>query len=127
MVGVLQLLESLTFAMLMHGFGTILAQGQVPKSTWILCCLVEICPCRLTFQVLVGEKFSCGYLVKMQSLMAFAVMCALGIQLGKYKNELRVLIDALENVGTTGEVKVAEWIRGLALSWTDKYNKQCLS
>ena len=49
------------------------------------------------------------------------------IQLENYKNELRVVIDALENVGTKGEVKVAEWIRGSALSWTEKYNKQYLS
>ena len=40
-----------------------------------------------------------------------------------YKNELQVLIDALESVGTKGEAKVAEWIRGSALKWTEKHDK----
>ena len=48
-------------------------------------------------------------------------------QLVNYKNELRVLFDALQNVGSKGEVKIAEWIRGSAITWTDKYNKQCYS
>ena len=34
---------------------------------------------------------------------------------------------ALETVGSKGEVKVAEWIRGSALSWTEKHDKNSLS
>ena len=32
--------------------------------------------------------------------------------------ELKVLIDALDEVGRKGEVKGAEWTRGSKLSWT---------
>lgn len=44
-----------------------------------------------------------------------------------FKEELKVLINALETVGSKGEVKVAEWIRGSALSWTEKHDKSSLS
>ena len=44
-----------------------------------------------------------------------------------HKEELKVLIDALRNVGCKGEVKIAEWIRGSKLQWTDAYDKKCLS
>ena len=41
-----------------------------------------------------------------------------------YKKEL---ITALETVGSKGEVKVAEWIRGSASSWTERQGKNSLS
>ena len=41
--------------------------------------------------------------------------------------ELQVLIDALNHVGCKGEVKVAEWIRGSKLSWTDAFDKKAMS
>ena len=44
-----------------------------------------------------------------------------------YKEELEILIDALNHVGCKGEVKVAEWIRGSNIAWTNAYNKKCLS
>ena len=39
------------------------------------------------------------------------------------RQELAVPIDALDQVGCRGEVKVSEWIRGSKLSWTDEFNK----
>ena len=47
--------------------------------------------------------------------------------LKNYKPELIVLIDALEQIGCKGELKIAEWIRGSKISWTDSYNKHSLS
>ena len=44
-----------------------------------------------------------------------------------FKEELRILIDALSNIGCKGEVKIAEWIRGSNVSWTNACNKNCLS
>ena len=44
-----------------------------------------------------------------------------------YKKELKILLDALECIGLKGEVKVGEWIRGSAISWTNQYNKESLS
>ena len=43
------------------------------------------------------------------------------------RRELAVLIDALNQVGCEGEVKVAEWIRGSKISWTDENNKKFMS
>ena len=43
------------------------------------------------------------------------------------RQELAVLIDALDQVGCRGEVKVSEWIRGSKLSWTDEFNKKAMS
>ena len=44
-----------------------------------------------------------------------------------YKEELKILIDALSQVGCKGELKIAEWVRGSSISWTNAYNKNCLS
>ena len=44
-----------------------------------------------------------------------------------HKEELKILLDALNNIGCKGEVKIAEWIRGSKLQWTDAFNKNCLS
>ncbi len=41
--------------------------------------------------------------------------------------ELAVLVDALDQVGCRGEVKVSEWIRGSKLSWTDDFDKNAMS
>ena len=43
------------------------------------------------------------------------------------KEELAVLIDALDKVGCKGEVKDTEWIRGSQISWTNAYDKSTLS
>ena len=45
----------------------------------------------------------------------------------RYKKELNMLITALETGGSKGEVKVAEWIRDSALSWTERHDKNSLS
>lgn len=49
------------------------------------------------------------------------------VQLHDLKKELRVLIDALNQVGCKGEVKVSEWIRGSNLTWTNDHNKSAFS
>ena len=43
-----------------------------------------------------------------------------------FKEELKVLIDAVDHLGGMGEVKVAEWIRGSKIVWTNASNKKCL-
>lgn len=49
------------------------------------------------------------------------------ISYANFKDELAVLIDALKVVGSKGEYKIAEWIRGSKIPWTNAYNKKCLS
>ena len=44
-----------------------------------------------------------------------------------FNEELKILVDALQQVGKKGEAKVAEWIRGSAVSWTNAYNKNSYS
>ena len=44
-----------------------------------------------------------------------------------YKEELEILIDAMNHVGGKGEVKLEEWIRGSNVAWTDAHNKDCPS
>ena len=44
-----------------------------------------------------------------------------------FNDELKILVDALNQVGAKGEVKIAEWIRGSSVSWTNAYNKKALS
>ncbi len=44
-----------------------------------------------------------------------------------FKEELKILIDALDQVGCKGELKVSEWIRGSKIPWTEKFNKNCVS
>ena len=41
-----------------------------------------------------------------------------------FKEELKVLIDAVDHLGDMGEVKVAEWIRGSKIAWTNAWNKK---
>ena len=43
------------------------------------------------------------------------------------KKELAVAIDALNELGSRGEVKVTEWIRGSKLVWTNDFNKKAMS
>lgn len=40
---------------------------------------------------------------------------------------LKVLHDAINVIGEKGEVKLAQWIRGSTLAWTNAYNKACMS
>lgn len=51
-------------------------------------------------------------------------VCKSTSNVSDHKLELKVLINALEEVGCKGEVKVAEWIRGSNISWTNAHNKQ---
>ena len=44
-----------------------------------------------------------------------------------FTEELKTLYNAIETIGSKGEVKIAQWVRGSTLSWTDKYNKQSMS
>ena len=44
-----------------------------------------------------------------------------------HKEELKILMNALDELGCKGEVKVAEWIRGSKVSWTNAHNKQAFS
>lgn len=44
-----------------------------------------------------------------------------------HKQELKILIDAMDIIGSKGEVKIAEWIRGSNITWTDMHNKKALS
>ena len=39
-------------------------------------------------------------------------------------SELSILHNAIELVGQKGEVKLAQWIRGSSLAWTDAYDKK---
>jgi len=48
-------------------------------------------------------------------------------QLADCKEELKILDDALRQVGSKGEVKISEWIRGSKVSWTNEFNKSALS
>ena len=41
--------------------------------------------------------------------------------------KLKVLVDALHQVGMKGEVKVAEWIRDPSISWTNAHYKKVFS
>ena len=43
------------------------------------------------------------------------------------KEELSIVIDAIDTIGTKGEVKIAQWIRGSTLQWTSDYNKAASS
>ena len=43
------------------------------------------------------------------------------------RKELKILIDALDKVGWKGTVKIAEWIRGSKISWTDAFDKSSIS
>ena len=44
-----------------------------------------------------------------------------------FNEELKILVDTLRQIGKKGEVKVAEWIRGSSVKWTNAYNKQAFS
>ena len=41
--------------------------------------------------------------------------------------ELRILVDAITVVGSKGEVKIVQWIRGSSLQWSSEYDKTTLS
>ena len=43
------------------------------------------------------------------------------------KEELKILDDALKQVGSKGEVKIYEWVRGSKVSWTNEFDKSALS
>ena len=42
------------------------------------------------------------------------------------KEELKVLIDALDKLGCKGEVKISEWMRGSKVSWKDAFDKSSI-
>ena len=43
------------------------------------------------------------------------------------KRELAIVVDALDQLGSRGEVKVTEWIRGSKLAWTNEFDKTVMS
>ena len=43
------------------------------------------------------------------------------------KNELAIVINALDQLGSRGEVKIAEWIGGSKLAWTNEFDKSVMS
>ena len=43
------------------------------------------------------------------------------------KRELAVLVNAIDTIGEKGEVKLAQWIRGTSLQWTNDFDKTSMS
>lgn len=43
------------------------------------------------------------------------------------KKELEILYNAIENLGSKGEVKITQWIRGSTLAWTNQHDKSSMS
>ena len=41
--------------------------------------------------------------------------------------ELEILYDAVQTLGSKGELKITQWIRGSGLAWTNAYKKSCMS
>ena len=41
--------------------------------------------------------------------------------------ELEILYDAVRTLGSKGELKITQWIRGSGLAWTNAYDKSCMS
>ena len=54
-------------------------------------------------------------------------VCKMNLPLVNLKEELRTLVDAITVVGSKGEVKIVQWIRGSSLQWTSEYDKTVLS
>ena len=56
-------------------------------------------------------------------------VCSLNQQqtMQSFNEEIKILGDALHQIGQKGELKVAEWIRGSTVSWTNAYNKKAHS
>ena len=50
-------------------------------------------------------------------------VCKMNPQLVDMTEELRILVDAINVVGSKGEVKIVQWIRGSSLQWTSEYDK----
>ena len=40
--------------------------------------------------------------------------------------ESEVLYDAIQTLGSKGELKITQWIRGSGLAWTYAYDKSCV-
>ena len=51
-------------------------------------------------------------------------MCRNQQTMQPFNEELKILVDALRQIGQKGELKVVEWIRGSSVSWTNAYNKK---
>ena len=54
-------------------------------------------------------------------------VCKTNPQLVNMTEELRTLVDAITVVGSKGEVKIVQWIRGSSLQWTSEYDKTTMS
>lgn len=54
-------------------------------------------------------------------------VCKINPQLVDMTEKLRILVDAITVVGSKGEVKIVQWIRGSSLQWTSEYDKTTLS
>ena len=53
-------------------------------------------------------------------------VCKINLQLVDMTEELRILVDAITAVGSKGEAKIVQWIRGSSLQWTTEYDKTTL-
>ena len=54
-------------------------------------------------------------------------VCKMNPQLVDITEELRILFDAINVVGSKGEVKIVQWIHGSSLQWTSEYDKMTQS
>lgn len=54
-------------------------------------------------------------------------VCRMEIQLQDMSEELKIVVDAINNVGAKGEVKIAQWIHGSSVAWTLSYNRKSMS
>lgn len=41
--------------------------------------------------------------------------------------ELKVLVSAIDEIGSKGEVKLVQWIRGSHVAWTERFNTKSYS
>ena len=54
-------------------------------------------------------------------------VCKMEIQLQDMSEELKIVVDAINNIGAKGEVKLVQWIRGSSVAWTSSYNRKLMS
>ena len=54
-------------------------------------------------------------------------VCKMDVQQQDMAEELKIVADAITNIGAKGEVKISQWIRGSSVAWTSSYNKKSMS
>ena len=79
---------------------------------------------RITLLELFGEDISTISDKAVSCCDVWAMQCDASSDLTE---ELSILHDAINTIGSKGEVKLAQWIRSSALSWTDPYDMSALS